>query len=332
MRSKKKSVRYLGEDPEQLLGSLLKKMLDDIRYRIYERNKDCFILIVAPLGEGKSTLGAELCSYMDPTFKENRSIFRDYHYYRVKRDLTKGYDPIKNPNKCKCKGILFDEIKRYLLAKESMKREAIKLEMDLNDIRSLGFFMVGCVDELKSATRWLRESRVQIIIYIPRVSECWIYRLYKGEDDDHNAGKLITQLKKRLIAGEYPYTPFKSTFKEIPPNSPFWRAYSKRKAKYQISTNSKISELELKMMEAAEIQKAKLLPWVVAWKVLNTAGIKIAKTTFKRRIEERKIKAIKITNRIYVKPIELARYSKKVSKGVISLSVADLYEKKKEDD
>lgn len=281
--------KYLGAEPGSLLGSVLRGMLDDIKYRIEEKNKDCFILVVGSLGEGKSTLASELCSYMDPTFKASRTVFRDYHYYRIKRQLVRGYDPIKTPGLCKKKAIQFDEVKRYLLAKESMKPEAIRLEMDLNDIRSLGFFMVGCIDEIKSATRWIRESRVQIIIYIPKLPEVWIYRLYKADGDNPFVEKIIQSLKKKLLDGEYPYTPYRSTFKAIPEKSPFWIEYSKRKSKYQINTAE--SKSHQKYLELKDRRDEFLKDY---WSKRETANyLHMSFNTLDRLIKKNKIKPIR---------------------------------------
>jgi len=244
---------YLGNLPQDLLGVNLIKMCNNLRYRIMEKNKDCFILILGYLGEGKSTLASELSFYMDRTFNEKRTIFRDYHYWRIKRSLMRGYDPIDKPDVAKCKGIQFDEIKHILLAKESMKPEVLEMEKDLNDVRSLGFFFTGCIDDIKSATRWIRENRVQIILYIPKIPNVWIYKLYQSESDSPSVRKYIEKLKKELLNGNFPYTPFKSSFKRINPKSPFWIAYSKRKSKYQIKTEeSKAKEEEIKIQSGIE--------------------------------------------------------------------------------
>ena len=288
-----KPKKALGVDPGQLIGGTLRMMCRDLAYRIDEKNKDCFILIVAALGDGKSTLGSELCFFMDTTFSAARTVFRDYHYYKVKRDLTRGYDPIKRPALCKKKAILFDEIKRYLLAKESMKPEAVELEKDLNDIRSLGFFMVGCVDDLKSATRWIRESRVQIIIYIPKAGDCWIYKLYKGEGDDDGAELVIQELKKRLLNGEHPYTQYRSTFLPIPIKSAYWRDYSIRKAKYQINSDSSRSkELLVELQDRGEMASKDYLSVRDAAKFLG-----INPDTLRRYYRERRYKSVRITKK-----------------------------------
>jgi len=298
-----KIEKYMGAAPSLLIGSVLRCMLKDISYRIEDKNKDCFILIVAALGDGKSTLGAEICSYMDPSFNADRTIFRDYHYYKLKRDLTKGYDPIKTPRLCKKKGLLFDEIKRYLLAKESMKPEAVELEKDLNDVRSLGFFMVGCVDDLKSATRWIRESRVQIIIYIPKAGECWIYKLYKGEGDDEGSEIVIQEIKKRLLNGEHPYTPYRSTFKPIPVISPYWKDYSRRKAKYQINSESTQSkELLLELQDRSEAVMKDYLNIRDAAKFLMITRQSLHNYKF-----QHKIKAIKTIKGLYFHKRELEK-------------------------
>jgi excisionase family DNA binding protein len=305
------SKYYLGDKIENLLGNNLISMLDDIIYRIREKNKDCFILILGMLGDGKTTLGSELCYYVDKSFTDKRTIFRDFHYWRIKSNLTKAYDPIRKPDACKCKAFQFDEVKRVLLAKRSQSEEVTDVELSLNDVRSLGFFMTGCIDEIKSATRWIRESRVQIVLYIPRIPEVWIYKLYKGEDDSPNVTRYIEKIKEELLDGNYPYTPFKSSFHQIDPKSRFWIDYSKRKAKYQIKTDeTKAQKEKLKLQTAIEDLIADTLSASQTSKSMH-----ISRETLRRWIKKKKIKAIKTIKGNRFKIIDVEKLANSVYGG-----------------
>lgn len=306
---------YFGDKIENLLGANLLKMLDDIRYRIMEKNKDCFILVLAPLGEGKSTLGSEMCYYMDKTFTEKRTIFRDFQYWRITNKLKKGYDPITNPDCCKCKGVLIDEVKRLLLAKNSQKEEVTDVELDLNDVRSLGIFFVGCIDDIKSATRWIRENRVQIVIYIPKIPEVWIYKLYKSESDSPNVTKYIEKIKKDLLEGFFPYTPFHSSFRRIEPISSYWISYSRRKAKYQINTQeSRAQKEKLKLQTAIEDMLANTLSMSQTAKALH-----VNRETLRRWNKAKKIKGIKTVRGIRFKVSDVEKVAEVVYGGELSL-------------
>jgi hypothetical protein len=238
-------------NPEDYLDSnalsLLKQVKVDIAPLSMENvatgEYDCFSLIEGKVGTGKSNLASLLCLYMDKTFTPERCIYRDWHYWRIKHNLTKNLN--KDIDCCRGKAINIDELRRILHAKNSLSPDAVAIEKDLGDIRALGLFITACIDDVKSVMRYVRDTRIDLWFYTRRRGEVWVYKLYTTAKDKPKAERRIAYIKKMLCSGIHPYTPYKMYIKPLPKNSTYWIKFKQREMRYKGSAAESKENIKL---------------------------------------------------------------------------------------
>lgn len=253
---------------------------------------DCFSLFEGKVGSGKTNASNIFCLAIDPTYqaavirKEPRAIYRGWHYWRIKNKLTKN---LKNdPDCCRGKAINFDQLQRVLYSKDAMNPETIGIEKDLSDIRALGLFIASCIDDVKSVLRYARETRIDLWFYCRKRGEIWVYKLYTTHKDNYRAERKIAYLRKMLLKGIHPYTPYKIRLKAIPKNSLFWVSFKQREMQYKGSgKDTKKENTKLKIREDIEKMMDNTLSFSETRKTL-----KISDTTLARWIKEKKIEYI----------------------------------------
>lgn len=213
-----------------------------------EGEYDCFALFEGKVGMGKSNAANLFCLAIDPTFTPERCIYRDFNYWTIKKKLTKDLD--KDIDAARMKAISFDELRRVLHSKDSMRTDSIAIEKDLGDIRALGLFIGACIDDPKSIMRYIRETRIDIWFYCQRRGIILVYKLYTTSKDDKFAEMRIAKIKKMLMQGIHPHTPYKIRLKAIPHNSDFWINFKRREMRYKGA--AKESKENIKLMKIDE--------------------------------------------------------------------------------
>lgn len=243
---------YVDDNAKNLIKSIKIDLLPATMENPTEGDYDCFCLLEGKVGSSKSTLASLLSMAIDDTYQTNiRTIYRDWHYWKFKNMLTKDYR--KDIDCSRGKAVSFDELRRVLHARDSMSPEVKDIEKDLGDIRTLGIFWTACIDDYKSVLRYLRDTRVDIWIYIKKRGVAWIYKLYTIGKDNYKSEKRMAFIKKMLLKGIHPYTPYKIYYKPIPKNSLFWIKFKQRELKYKIA--SKESKKANKKSELIEKRK-----------------------------------------------------------------------------
>lgn len=250
---------------------------------------DCFALFEGKVGMGKTNTSNLICMAIDPTYqdavirKESRAIYRDWHYWKAKNKLTKNLR--NDPDCCRGKAINIDQLQRVLFSKDAMNPETIKIEKDLSDIRALGLFIAACIDDVKSILRYARETRIDLWFYCRKRGEIWIYKLYTTGRDNFRAERRIAYLKKQLMQGIHPYTPYKIYIKAIPKNSLFWVSFKQREMRYKGSgKDTKKENIKLKVKEDIEKMIDNTLSFSEARRTL-----KVSKATLSRWANDGKV-------------------------------------------
>lgn len=240
---------YLDEGAKSLIKQIKVDLLPASEENETEGEYDCFALFEGKVGTGKSNAANLFCLGMDKTYTPARCIYRDWHYWRVKHSLTKNLN--KDIDCCRGKAINIDELRRILHAKDSLSPDAKAIEKDLGDIRALGLFITACIDDVKSIMRYVRDTRIDLWFYCRRRGVIWVYKLYTTGKDKTSSERRINFIKKQLLQGIHPYTPYKIHLKRIPHTSEFWIKFKQREMRYKGSAaeskeNIKIVKLDEK--------------------------------------------------------------------------------------
>lgn len=285
-------IDYSKINPKDYLSPDIIKVLNQIKINTTIQKWSDFTIIEggsgSGLGPGKSTLGS-LCSlYIDKTYSETRNLYRKSHYWRTTNYFRKLHK--KSDGAARGKAVLMDELKRIFFIRDIQEREQKDIEKDFNDIRSLRLVWFGCIDDIRFAHKWIRESVIQNVFYIPRIGNVKIYKLYLAKNDSPMKAKYIEKTRKLLLDGIHPRgINGNFWFKQIPENNIFWIKYQMRKEKYQLGYGfQKLKEKEITLKEDVEKFIEETISTTQAAKILHVSPM-----TLHRWIKAKKIKSYK---------------------------------------
>jgi len=283
-------IDYSKINPKDYLSDSIIKILDQLKINAIKKKFDNFIIAeggsLGDLGVGKSTLMSLCCKYIDPTYKETRNIYNLSQYWRISNYFKKMHR--KDDGSARNKANLFDELKRIFFVRDVQMGDVKDAEKDFNDIRFLGCFWTGCIDDIRQAHKWIRENRVQVLLYIPNQGYVKIYKLFKGKKDNSIQERKIEKTRELLLKGIHPYTPFRGIFKKIPENNIFWIKMQIRKEKYQsLGQETKAIQKSMEMRENLERLYENTLSSKQTQKALG-----VSHTTLGRWRNKKKIKPI----------------------------------------
>jgi len=115
------------------IDGYLMKNLDNVINNVKKHDFDSFIIIGGREGFGKSTLAAQLATYLDPTYNLDRCTFTANQFKEACESANK-YE-----------AIVFDETMGYLSSRGAMSkfnRELIKI---MSEMRSKNLFVIMCI-------------------------------------------------------------------------------------------------------------------------------------------------------------------------------------------
>lgn len=186
-----------------------------IQRNVLDKNKDFVIVVVGREGWGKTTLGYQISSWLDPkTFNNDRICFEaDEVVYQWRHS-----PPFS--------AIQIDEGGLMLFSREAMQKTGINIVKLFMTIRVKRFVNIICIPNYKNLDSYIKEHRVAMIIDIRRGYK---YQGYIGR-----AIELINNQIKRM-----------SKLSGIKvPNGTFWSGYFN----YTIPQNIDIGEYEKKKL------------------------------------------------------------------------------------
>ncbi len=128
----KGSFRWQKTDGFKLDG-YLKSNLDYVKQNVMKQNYDSFIIISGREGYGKSTLGAQIAIYLDPTYTLDRCTF-------TAEQFEEACDGAK-----KFQAVVFDETMGYLSSRGAMSKFNRGLIKIMSEMRSKNLFVIMCI-------------------------------------------------------------------------------------------------------------------------------------------------------------------------------------------
>jgi len=226
------------------MGRILKSNLDDLIEDTHQ-DWDTFIIVIGKLGIGKSTLEHLILFYFDDTYDINRVVFTKEQFDKLKVKLKK------------YQGMGIDELINIFFSGDATTTDTRDATKDFHKIRGKNFFIVGCVDDIFSLTRWVSKERPTAVLRVVRRG------IVEGYDEE-KIRKIRIDTQRNVI---FPEPNFIDYFKPIPKSDPFWKEYAKKKETYTfkkkdenpklVKMRKKISKKlqnSLTVREAANIQ------------------------------------------------------------------------------
>lgn len=198
-------------------GQSLKSNLDIIG-RMMRSDRDWFHAIVGDEGSGKSNLGIQICSYVDPTFDVDRIVFTaDELQMAVYKSE-------------KYQAILMDEGIETLFARKTMTASSINLVQMLAQIRYKNLFFCLNIPDWFLLESYTRGHRVKSLCRIINRTEIEGKYAFFGR----RRIKIIKRDETKKVT-EYPEPAFFESFRPIEDSS-LWQKYVRKREVYH-STN-----------------------------------------------------------------------------------------------
>lgn len=148
-----------------LKDKILLSNINIIKHLINNLDYDHVHIICGEEGEGKSTLGVEMCCAIDPHFSRKMNLVSTLP------QLRKAYKEIKRTGSA----ILIDEGALIFLARNAMTTEnKIACNM-LRGLRGLNPFIVICMPDYVSLDPYVRDFRVKSVSKIVKRGWAWFY-------------------------------------------------------------------------------------------------------------------------------------------------------------
>ena len=139
-----------------LFHKYLVKNLEDIREKKIKQDYDWFQVISGREGSGKSTLGIQVCSFIDPTFNINQICMDTDEFVRVLKDSKKQ------------QAVMLDEAGTVLYSREAMTNINRLLTKAFMVIRAKNLFVCIVLPSFFLLDSYIRNHRVNCLIYINR--------------------------------------------------------------------------------------------------------------------------------------------------------------------
>jgi len=137
----------------------------------------CIMVVSGKIGKGKTTLGVQCCSLVDPSFNMSRVCYLPHQFFKVVQTAKPG------------QAILIDEGGNFFKALNTMGKMGKNLGQYFQMMRAKRLFIVICYDEFEKMMREIRD-KVDIILMkvtkkdeaAPRKFQYWVGWNNKGTE------------------------------------------------------------------------------------------------------------------------------------------------------
>lgn len=274
---------------KELISASIREQFDKVKPNYLDKDYDFFTGIIGYEGDGKSTTGILLCSYVDPTFNIDRIVFTPEQFEIAFNKAQSG------------QAILVDEAIEIFGAKSQSRREQYENLKRIVQGRYKNLFIVFCVPDLYLLEWYMSQKRLRAVIKIPRGKRGTLHLFnYAKQSKDfkfrrHN--HTIVYPKKyiwgwnRALDGE------------------LWEKYLKKKAGYKVEDSKKQKKIR-KLRDSWENQKSKYFDAYQAMKVLG-----VSRPTINAYMKRYKLKAYTSPfgdTRLYFKQKDIERLFRKL--------------------
>jgi DNA-binding ferritin-like protein (Dps family) len=175
---------------------IIKNNLTKVKQLLVEKDYDWLMAVCGLEGSGKSTCALQLCYEIDPDmFKRKTSIVTDL------AGLKDAYRQAKKGD-----AILIDEGAQLFYNRNAMTKDVKEALQLLRGLRGLNLFVVVCMPDFKSLDPYIREHRLNAMVFIPKRGRAWWYSKRKIKKLAN-----VQERHKKRVKPDY-----KSSFKDLP--------------------------------------------------------------------------------------------------------------------
>ena len=186
------------------MDETLTKNLDIIKYLINEKDFDWVHVVTGTEGSGKSTLGTELCYYIDPNFFNKDNVITTVNELKDRfRNAEKGTS------------ILIDEGATMFFSRDSMKKETKEATQLLRGLRGKNCFICICMPDFFALDKYIREHRVCSLSRVVKRGRAWFYSKSKIQ---YMLQQSHSVFSKNFNRSKWSNPNFKHSFPDLEPN------------------------------------------------------------------------------------------------------------------
>jgi len=167
------------------IDGYLQSNLDHVYKNVTKNDFDSFIVITGREGFGKSTIAAQIATFLDPTYNINRCCFTAEQFEEA--CITAG----------KFKAVVFDETMGYLSSRGAMSKFNRGLIKIMSEMRSKNLFCILCIPNFFELDRYPAIHRSTGLIHVYKRGAFGSY--------DYNTKKKLYLLGKKTYS--YSVTP-----------------------------------------------------------------------------------------------------------------------------
>jgi energy-coupling factor transporter ATP-binding protein EcfA2 len=258
-----------------------------LAYRIQrklQKNNDHFTVIVGTEGSGKSTLALNLAALVSQNFSV------DYMAY----DKAKFLELLDAPKKST---ILLDEGAIVLFSRNAMSANTRDLIQLITLMRQLTYHVIICIPKLQILDRYLREERLDTLIYITERGK------YTGflKDGIADVNAQLTKVKKLVAVKTKSGRRWKGWFrKDLPPQVPEQDYLEAKEGHFKTILD--------------QLRPSAQVPEDYWTKAQCLKYLKIADSTFNQKVNEYNLTRYSVGGKVLYKPEEIKDIvSKKVT-------------------
>lgn len=253
------------DNVENYLSASLINQFSKVQPKFIKKKYDYITALTGYEGDGKSTLGLELCCFVDPTFSLERIVFNPEQF-------KKEYDSIKRGQ-----ALLVDEAIDVFGAKSQMRKEQYANLKALVKGRSKCAFVTLCSPSLFLLEWYVAQNRIRLLGSIPKFQ--------RGKVVFYNLDKQSIKFVRASHKLVYPSRPaFIGTNKQIPEDNPSWLAYERKKTINQRIETAVDKEIK-KMIKKRNKWRLKYYKTREVCKILS-----VSIDTVERRVKQKLIK------------------------------------------
>lgn len=165
----------LAKNGHFYMENALYEQLKLLHFRI-KHDKDVLFAIVGPPGSGKSTLGQQICAFLDPTFNINRI------YYTFEEYMEKTIDMFQ-AGKSKSLAVMHDEARESLSSGEASTRRTKDFMKLLYENRQMNMYQCVLTGDFFDLPRSIVMQRLLFMIQVHEegMFENGYFRFYNSE-------------------------------------------------------------------------------------------------------------------------------------------------------
>jgi ABC-type dipeptide/oligopeptide/nickel transport system ATPase component len=138
------------------IAPIVQELLDKVRKRVLEKDRDFVLVIDGEEGSGKSVLAQQIAKYFDPTFNLDRIVFTSDEFLKL----------IKDPNTKKGNAIVLDEAFSAANSRASLTEVNRAMIGVATEMRQKNLFVIFCIPSFFDLDKYFALWRCRALFHV----------------------------------------------------------------------------------------------------------------------------------------------------------------------